>query len=57
MFDPRPPLPPPPSHHYANMSVQCTANFSGCKNDDFQLKVLGVVFLLILLKTQIVGTS
>ena len=27
-------------HHYANMSVQYTANFNGCKSDNFQFKCL-----------------
>ena len=35
--------------HYANMSVQYTAIFHGCKNDNFQMKIL--VFFLFLLKT------
>ena len=26
--------------HYANMSVQYTANFNGCKKDNFQFKFL-----------------
>ena len=25
--------------HYANMSVQYTAIFQGCKNDNFQMKI------------------
>ena len=35
--------------HYANMSVQYTAIFHGCKNDNFQMKIL--IFFLFLLKT------
>ena len=35
--------------HYANMSVQYTAIFHGCKNDNFQMKIL--IFFLLLLKT------
>ena len=31
--------------HYANMSVQYTAIFHGCKNDNFQMKIL--IFFLI----------
>ena len=27
------------SKHYANMSVQYTAIFHGCKNDNFQMKI------------------
>ena len=26
------------NYHYANMSVQCTAIFHGCKNGNFQMK-------------------
>ena len=26
-------------YHYANMSVQYTAIFQGCKNDNFQMKI------------------
>ena len=26
--------------HYASMSVQDTANFNGCKNDNFQFTIL-----------------
>ena len=40
--------------HYANMSVQYTAIFHGCKNDKYQMKIL--IFFLFLLKTEIVGT-
>ena len=40
--------------HYANMSVQYTAIFHGCKNDNFQMIFL--IFFLFLLKTKIVGT-
>ena len=35
--------------HYENMSVQYTAIFHGCKNDNFQMKIL--IFFLFLLKT------
>ena len=35
--------------HYANMSMQYTAIFHGCKNDNFQMKIL--IFFLFLLKT------
>ena len=35
--------------HYANMSVQYTAIFHGCKNDNFRMKIL--IFFLFLLKT------
>ena len=39
-----------PGHdHYANMSVQYIAIFHGCKNDNFQMKIL--IFFLFLLKT------
>ena len=37
------------SFHYANMSVQYTAIFHGCKNDKFQMNIL--IFFLFLLKT------
>ena len=40
--------------HYANMPMQYTAIFHGCKNDNFQMKV--VIFFLFLLKTLIMGT-
>ena len=40
--------------HYANMSVQYTAIFHGCKNDNFQMKLFDI--FLFLLKTKIVGT-
>ena len=33
--------------HYANMSMQYTAIFHGCKNDNFQMKIL-IVFLFLL---------
>ena len=36
--------------HYANMSVQYTAIFHGCKNDNFQMKFF-LIFFLFLLKT------
>ena len=29
----------PHDEHYANMSVQYTAIFHGCKNDNFQMKI------------------
>ena len=35
--------------HYANMSMQYTAIFHGCKIDNFQMKIL--IFFLFLLKT------
>ena len=41
--------------HYANMSVQYTANFIGCKNDNFSVRFFWLFFLF-LLKTKIVGT-
>ena len=40
--------------HYANMSVQYTAIFHNCKNDNFQMKFFDI--FLFLLKTLIVGT-
>ena len=36
--------------HYANMSVQYTAIFHDCKNDNFQMKNI-LIFFLFLLKT------
>ena len=39
---------------YANMPVQYTAIFHGCKNGNFSVK--NVIFFLLLLKTLIVGT-
>ena len=29
-----------------NTPMQCTANFNGCKNDNFQLKMFIFLFLL-----------
>ena len=40
--------------HYGNTPMQYTAIFHGCKNDNFQLKFL--IIVIILLKTKIVGT-
>ena len=37
------------SIHYAHTSMQYTALFHGCKNDNFQMKFL--IFFLFLLKT------
>ena len=34
------------STHYANMSVQYTAIFHGCKNGNFQMKKCVVFFLI-----------
>ena len=31
--------------HYANMSVQYTAIFHGCKNDNFQMKNFDIFFI------------
>ena len=31
--------------HYANMSVQYTAIFHGCKNDNFQMKILDIFLI------------
>ena len=31
--------------HYANMSVQYTAIFHGCKNDNFQMKMLDIFLI------------
>ena len=31
--------------HYANMSVQYTAIFHGCKNDNFQMKIFGIFLI------------
>ena len=36
-------------NHYANMSVQYTAIFHGCKTDNFQM--IFFIFFLFLLKT------
>ena len=33
-------------YHYANMSVQYTAIFHGCKNDNFQMKSFDIFFLI-----------
>ena len=41
--------------HYANMFVQYTAIFHGCKDDNFQMNFF-FIFFLFLLKTLIVGT-
>ena len=43
-----------PKQRYANMSVQYTANFNGCKKDNISAQMFR--FLFFLLKTQIVGT-
>ena len=40
--------------HYANMSVQYTAIFHGCKNGNFQIK--NEIFSYFCSKTKIVGT-
>ena len=40
--------------HYENTSMQYTAIFHGCKNDNFQLNILTI--FIFLLKTYIVGT-
>ena len=32
--------------HYANISVQYNAIFHGCKNGNFQMKKINVIFLL-----------
>ena len=37
------------SNHYTNMSVQYTAIFHGCKNDNFQMKIFDI-FLIFALK-------
>ena len=34
--------------HYVNMSVQYTAIFHGCKNDNFQMKFFDFFFLFLL---------
>ena len=31
--------------HYANMSVQYTAIFHGCKNDNFQMKICDIFLI------------
>ena len=31
--------------HYANMSVQYTAIFNGCKNDNFQMKIFDIFLI------------
>ena len=31
--------------HYANMSMQYTAIFHGCKNDNFQMKILDIFLI------------
>ena len=31
--------------HYANMSVQYTAIFHGCKNDNFQIKIFDIFLI------------
>ena len=31
--------------HYANMSVQYTAIFHGCKNDNFQMKIFDIFLI------------
>ena len=31
--------------HYANMSVQFTAIFHGCKNDNFQMKIFDIFLI------------
>ena len=36
--------------HYANMPMQYTVIFKGCKNDSFWMKFIEI-FLLVLLKT------
>ena len=36
---------PPFSLHYANMSVQYTAIFHGCKNDNFQMKFFDIFLI------------
>ena len=33
------------SEHYANMSVQYTAIFHGCKNDNFQMKIFDIFLI------------
>ena len=33
------------SLHYANMSVQYTAIFHGCKNDNFQMKIFDIFLI------------
>ena len=40
--------------HYANTPMQYTAIFHGCKNVNFQIKI--IIFFSFLLKTLIVGT-
>ena len=37
------PYPAPP--HYANMAVQYTAIFHGCKNDNFQMKIFDICLI------------
>ena len=32
-------------YHYANMSVQYTAIFHGCKNDNFQMKIFDIFLI------------
>ena len=34
-----------PITHYANMSVQYTAIFHGCKNDNFQMKICDIFLI------------
>ena len=34
--------------HYANMSVQYTAIFHGCKNDNFQMKSFDIFLIFAL---------
>ena len=31
--------------HYANISVQYTAMFHGCKNDNFQMKIFDIILV------------
>ena len=33
--------------HYANMSVQYTAIFHGCKNDEIQMKIFDIFLILV----------
>ena len=35
----------PQIEHYANMSVQYTARFHGCKNDIFQMKIFEIFLI------------
>ena len=32
-------------HHYNNRPMQCNAIFNGCKNDNFQMKKIDIVFI------------